>query len=85
MGLGDDEEWSIAKPWLETPIDFVAARQHAGKVTMLFSDDDPFVPLENKDTLLAQIGGDAIVLHALGHINGEADVTELPEALNVIT
>ena len=31
----------IAKPWMETPIDFEKVRSHTGKVVAVFSDDDP--------------------------------------------
>ncbi len=41
--------------------------------------------LKNKDVLESALGATSIVLHEKGHIGGEANVTELPEALHAIT
>lgn len=82
VNLGDDEEWAVAKPWLETPIDFAAARSHCENFGLIFSDNDPFVPLEkNQTTLQAELEArEAVVLHDQDHILG----AELPEALKLI-
>lgn len=84
VGLGDDEEWAIAKPWLETPIDFAAAKAHAQQFLLIFSDNDEFVPLENEEQLTEALDATSIVLHDKGHINGEAGVTELPEIFTFV-
>lgn len=47
--VNSDEEKKIAKPWLETPIDFEKIKQHTKKFIALFSDNDPYVPLDNKN------------------------------------
>lgn len=86
VNLGNDEEWSVAKPWLETPIDFEAAKNHCSKFTLIFSDNDPFVPLElNQSTLTSSLNAKrVIVLHDKGHISGGDGVDKLPEALKEI-
>src|SRR3989338_7844944 len=47
-GLESKEEWEIAKPWLETKINFKKIKKHTKKFVAIFSDNDPWVPLENK-------------------------------------
>ncbi len=84
VGLGDDEEWSIARPWLETSIDFVSARKHARLFSLIFSDNDPFVELTNQKTLEESLGASSIVLHNKGHLSEEHGVVELPEILKLI-
>src|SRR5258708_3558634 len=39
----------IAEPWTNTPIDWEKIKIHCNKFLALFSDNDPFVPLENID------------------------------------
>ncbi len=87
VNLGNDEEWSVAKPWLETPIDFEAAKNHCLQFTLIFSDNDPFVPLYlNQSTLSSALSATNVtILHGKGHISGGDDVNELPEALNAIS
>jgi uncharacterized protein len=82
--LSDDEEWAIAKPWLETLIDFAAARAHCAVFNLFFSDNDPFVPLSNKDALEQKLGGTSLVYSGKGHLSEEHGVTELPEILDLL-
>lgn len=41
------ESQEIAKPWLETPIDFAQIKKNCSNFVCLFSDDDAFVPLSD--------------------------------------
>lgn len=86
VNLGNDEEWSVAKPWLETPIDFEAVKNHCLKITLIFSDNDPFVPLELNQTALSSSlnAKNVFVLREKGHISGGDGVNQLPEALEAI-
>ena len=45
--LQDEESRTIAKPWLETPIDWEKVKKHCGKFVVILSDDDPYVYLED--------------------------------------
>lgn len=82
---GHDEE-VIAEPWLKTPIMWDALRKNAPKAALIFSDNDMYVELLNRDLFAAQWPEVTVVMvHGRGHINGEANVTELPEVLAAIT
>lgn len=80
----DVDDKMIAKPWLETPIDFAAVKSHCKNIMLIFSDNDELVSMDNKEALESALEATSIVLHNKGHIGGEANVTELPEALAVI-
>ena len=82
--LESDEEWNIAKPWLETNISFAGAAKHISKITAIFSDNDPVVPLENAELFKQKFGTDTIVENDKGHFTEEDGVSELPSALNAI-
>lgn len=78
--LAEDESPDIAKPWMETPIDFKKVISHAKEFTAIFSDNDPFVPLLPNETLLKEnLNVKIIILNNKGHFTEDDEVTDLPE------
>jgi len=84
MNLKTDEEKEIAKPWLETPIDFEKVKHHTKKFFAVFSDDDEVVPQENKKLFEERLGAKTAIEHKKGHFSGSDGVTELPSALKAV-
>lgn len=82
--LANDEERSIAAPWLETPIDERSVQSHGGKFVAIFSDNDPVVPLSDKEIFKEKFGAEVIVEHKKGHLSEDAGVKELPSAFGAI-
>lgn len=83
--LDETEEEEIARPWMETPIDYEKIKTHVSDITAIFSDNDPFVPLEwNKKLLEEKLNAKTIVLHNKGHFTESDNVISLPEALEEI-
>lgn len=80
-GLETKEEYDLAKPWLNTPIDFSKVKQHTNRITAIFSDDDPFVPIENVDLFKERLGANTLILHNKGHFSSKT-VHELPEVFS---
>ena len=84
--LEGEEEWEIAKPWLDIlSIDFEKARQNSGKLIAIFSDNDPYVPLEEnikifKDKLSAEV----IKQKNKGHFTEDDGVRKLPAVLEEV-
>jgi uncharacterized protein len=76
------EAEEIAKPWLETPINFDRVKMRFKKMVCIFSDNDPFVPISDKDIFEKKLGAKTIVEHKKGHFAAEDDIEELPIALN---
>jgi len=79
-----EEVIEIARPWMETLIDFEKVRSHITQAVAIFSDDDPFVPLSQKDLFKKQLGAKIFVEHTKGHFSPADEVTELPIALESI-
>ena len=75
------EEQAIAKPWLEAPIDFVKVKKTSSHFTAFFSDDDPYVPLENIKTYQERLDAKIIIEKGKRHFGGEDNVTKLPSVL----
>lgn len=71
--------------WLGTTPDFERVKAHIRKSVALFSDDDPWVPLDNQDDFRDQLGSEIVIQHARGHFSGGRDgTTELPIVLEKI-
>ena len=85
LGLDTKESQAVARPWVDSKIDYDTVKKHAAKFTLIFSDDDPVVPVDDRDFLANKLGTkDVIVLAGKGHLGGDSGVTQLPEALQAI-
>ncbi len=82
--LGTDEETETARPWLETPIDFQKINQRIKKLIVIFSDNDPFVPAENRKIFEQKLNAKVIIEHKKGHFSGADKIIELPAALEAV-
>ena len=79
--LEEGEAEKIAKPWLKTPIDFEKIKKATDKLTFIFSDNDPWVSIGNKNFFERALKPKIIIEKGKGHLNAEAGVTELPSVL----
>jgi len=75
------EDKQIAHEWLETPIAFNHIKKIA-KIQAIFSDNDPFVPLDNIKLFEQKLSAVIILEYQKGHIGGEDSILELPSALD---
>ena len=73
-----EEVKEIAKPWMETPIDFTKVRRMVGETLAIFSDNDPYVPLSQKDLFEKKLGAKVVVEHNKGHFDPYSGTRELP-------
>jgi predicted alpha/beta hydrolase family esterase len=75
---------SVVTEWLTTPIDLAAVRAHLDKSVAIFSDNDPYVPLDNKDDFVEYLGSTIITSQRKGHFSGSTGATELHSALQAV-
>lgn len=82
-GLEDEEDVrETDKHWLGTPLDLRKVGSHLPKSIAIFSDNDPYVPLDNQDDFKNYLGSEIIVEHNKVHFNEGAGFKELPIVLN---
>ncbi|MCG2694015.1 alpha/beta fold hydrolase [Candidatus Parcubacteria bacterium] len=68
-----------ARHWLDAPIDLQKVKSHLNKSVAIFSDNDPFVPLDNQDDFRDKLGSEIIIEHKKGHFSDEfGRIKELP-------
>jgi predicted alpha/beta hydrolase family esterase len=83
--LEDDEVVrNIAKEWLTAPLDLNRAGARLKKSVAVFSDDDPYVPLSNKEDFEHKLGSKVIIEHRQGHFSGSTGTVELPIVRDLI-
>jgi predicted alpha/beta hydrolase family esterase len=80
--MNTEEEKTIARPWLENPINFSQIKKVVKHMSLIFSDNDPFVPLaENRDLFAQKRDAQVIVEQGKGHFAESDGVKELPSAI----
>jgi len=84
QNLEGPESEKIAKPWLETPINFDKINSHITKLTAIFSDNDQWVPVSDKEIFRQLLNAKIIVEHNKGHFAHDDGVTELPVLIEEI-
>lgn len=83
--LETEEERAVAAEWESKPIAFGSVRRWKKRPVAILSDNDPWVPLEEtRHTLRQELNAAVTVLHHRGHIGGDENVRELPEALDAV-
>lgn len=76
------EEQRVIQPWLDAPLNLDKIRTKASSFTAIFSDNDPYVPLEaNEKIFKEKLGAKIIVEHNKGHFNFMPD--ERPDLLSL--
>lgn len=82
-GLETEEEKEIAKPWVNTPINFKNIRPIVPKVTAIFSDDDPFVFLTDAGAFKDKLGAKTVIEKSQGHFDDSEYEIILSEVLKI--
>ena len=77
-----EEARAIAKPWIETPINFDKVKSHTKNILAIFSDDDPCVPIADERLFKERLGAKTIIKHGEEHFNTTKEIPELLEILN---
>lgn len=57
----------VVKEWVETPLNFLKIKANLPRATAIFSDDDPLVPLCNKEIISSKLGSKIVVLENQRH------------------
>ena len=79
-----EEVLALARPWLETPINFEKVKAHTGRIIAILSDNDPHGPIEDKPLYEQNLGAETIVERAQGHLGADVSLKELPVALGAV-
>lgn len=73
------EERAVAKPWIETLLDYDKIKSHTNNFIAIFSDDDFCVPISDEKLFKQRLNARTIMKHAEGHFNQTQKIPELLE------
>ncbi len=83
--MESEEEKKIAKPWIETPIDFKKVKRACSKIEVIISDNEPYGYVEeNTRTFKEECNAKVTIVHGKGHFTESEGVTQIPEARNAL-
>lgn len=77
QNLSGKEEEKIAKPWLGKPINFDKVKSFTDNVIVIFSNNDPYVPLSEKDIFKEKLNAEVIIKNNEGHFNETKEIKEI--------
>jgi len=80
-----EEAIEIAKPWIETLINFDEVKKRAENFVAIFSDNDYCVPLNQKELFKEKLAAKIIIEHNQGHFTAADKVKKLPSALSAVS
>lgn len=80
--IEDEESYDTAMPWLTEKIDFEKVKKFTNNIHCIFSDNDYFVSIDQKDKFEKLLGAKTLVVSGKGHISEEDGVNELDEILD---
>ena len=75
----EEDSYETAYPWLNTPIDFDKVKNKTNNITCIFSSDDYFVSLTQKDIFKDLLDAKIVVVNNKEHISQDDNVYELDE------
>ena len=84
LNLEDEESYEIAKPWIETSIDFEKIKRIFESAHVFLSNNDPWVPLTDKKIFEEKLGAKVIVEKNKGHFTEDNGIYEMPEILEIL-
>lgn len=85
INLEDEETKLIAKPWIETPIDFDKIKNVCLNIVAFISSNEPYGFIkENKQVLEEKLSAKVHILENRGHFTENDRCRELPELLTEI-
>ncbi|PIQ68252.1 MAG: hypothetical protein COV91_05090 [Candidatus Taylorbacteria bacterium CG11_big_fil_rev_8_21_14_0_20_46_11] len=72
------------REFYELPFDAEKAKIHCGQSVMIFSDNDPYVPMEKSLEMAKQMGAKTILERGKAHFQTSGGVTALPSVVNAL-
>ena len=76
QNLEDSQSERITKPWIETPIDLDNVKSHLTSLIVIFSDNDEWVSLSDKEIFKSLLYAKVIVEHNKGHFTKDDGITD---------
>ncbi len=78
------EEKEIARPWLQTPIDYAKIKANLIRSVVVLSDNDPYVSYaETKNDFETRVGSRVITVPSAGHFTANDGFGPFPQLIDI--
>lgn len=82
--LDANEEEEVAKPWIETPIDYTKVKANLTRSVAVLSDNDPYVPYEEtKRNFETRLNSEVVTIHDVGHFTVSDGFGPFPQLFEI--
>lgn len=79
-----EEDKETARPWIETPINWGKVKTHTDNFVCVFSDNDPYIPLQDAEIFKEKLSAKIIIEHNKKHFSGCDGIYELQSVFEVL-
>ncbi len=80
----EPDELEIAHPWINTKIDFDRILDHCTDFVCIFSNNDPYVHLDEAEKFKEKLNAKIVILKNKGHFTEKYGIEKLPEILDFL-
>lgn len=80
----EEADVDTVRPLLARVLDAEVIRGSTTRLIGIFSDDDPYIPLDNETYCRISLGAETMILHGRRHFSGDDGCIKLPELLKFI-
>ncbi len=70
--------------FIDTPYDWETIRKNAGAISILHTDNDPYIPLSQAEALAKNLQSAVTLIPGGGHLNASAGFVEFPRLLETV-
>lgn len=82
--LESKEAEEIARPWIQTPIDYSKVKTNLAWSIVVLGDNDPWVPYEEtKKDFETRLGSEVVTIHGVGHITSDDGFGPFPQLIQI--
>ncbi|HNY25339.1 MAG TPA: alpha/beta hydrolase [Alphaproteobacteria bacterium] len=82
--LGNKYFDDLNETFIENNFDWERIKSNAGKITILYGDNDPYIPLKAAQRLAEKLKQPITIIKNGGHLNAEFGFTKFDELLNIL-
>ena len=82
--LESKESEEIAKPWIQTSIDYAKVKMNLPRSIVILGDNDPWVPFEEtKRDFETRLGSEVVTISGAEHITSDNDFGPFPQLVEI--
>lgn len=83
-GFAEDVGFKEHASFFSKPLNWSKIRKNCGKFACIYSDNDPYVPIERIEAFKRELNAKTVLIKNAGHFGREENCLKLPEVLELV-